>query len=249
MLDLILSLGVWSLAVGAICIAASGFNLSAVNWRALAFCLGVYAVYIVLLKFVAPLLPIDFGGPKQLALEGKLVAAIFMIAALIFCAKRITGFSNHDTGFTLTQRAGSVVPACVATLGFLVLVAAIEIVLKGGKTVEIDTGHLMAYTLPAGFDEELMYRGFLAASLSVAVGSTFVINIGAPIRVGGIIALVLFALVHGLRVSDGALVLSVAGIGLTFIFGCVFLWLRERTGSLLFPVVSHSMANVVALFV
>ena len=72
---------------------------------------------------------------------------------------------------------------------------------------------------------------------------------GTAVRVGGIIALVLFALVHGLRISDGAPVLSVPGIGLTFLFGCVFLWLRERTGSLLFPVISHSLANVVALFV
>ena len=249
MLDLILSLVMWSLAIGVICFAVTGFKAGNVNWKVLAWCLGIYAIYMVLLKTAAPLLSMDFGGPSRLNLEGKLLAAIFMIAVLFICAKRFTGFASHDTGLTLAQRTGSVVPACLVTLGLLVVVAAIEIVLKGGKTVELDAGHLLAYTLLAGLDEELMYRGFLAAGLCIVVGSTRVINVGTTIRIGGIIALVLFALVHGLRISDGAPALSVAGIGLTFLFGCVFLWLRERTGSLLFPVISHSLANVVALFV
>ena len=249
MLDMILSLVVWSIAIGIICFAATGFKVASVNWKVLAYCLGIYAIYMLLLKTAAPLLSIDFGRPKRLNLEGKLLAAIYTIAVMIFCAKRFTGFASHETGFTLAQRAGSVIPACLVTLFFLVVVAAVEIVLKGGQTVELGSGYLLAYTLLAGLDEELMYRGFLVAGFCVVVGSTRVINMGTAVRVGGIIALVLFALIHGLRISDGAPVLSVAGIGLTFLFGCVFLWLRERTGSLLFPVISHSLANVVALFV
>ncbi len=249
MLDLIFSLALWSIVIGVICFAVTGFRAGEVNWKVLAYCLGVYAIYMVLLKNTAPLLSMDFGGPKRLNLEGKLLAAIFMVAVLFYCVKRVTGFASHETGFTLKQRAGSVVPACLLTLGFLVVVAAIEIVLKGGKTVELEPGYLMAYGLLAGLDEELMYRGFLASGLCLVVGTTRVINMGTAVRVGGIIALVLFALIHGFRINDGALVLSVTGIGLTFLFGCVFLWLRERTGSLLFPVLSHSLANVVALFV
>jgi len=248
-IDQILSLVLWSIVVGVICFAVGGFRAGNVNWKVLAYCLGTYTIYMLLLKNAAPLLSIDFGAPKRLNLEGKLLAAIFMIGVLVFCAKSVTGFANHETGFTLAQRAGSVVPACLVTLGFLVFVAVVEIVLKGGKTVELEAGHLLAYGLLAGLDEELMYRGFLAAGLAIVVGSTRVINMGAAIRVGAIIALVLFALVHGLRITDGAPAVSVAGIGLTFLFGCVFLWLRERTGSLLFPVFSHSLANVVALFV
>ena len=249
MLDLIMSLVLWSIVIGVVCFAVTGFKGSAVNWRALAFCLGIYALYMLLLKTTAPLLSIDFGSPKRLNLEGKTLAALFMIAALIYCAKRFAGFTSQDTGFTLAQRKGSIIPACIVTLGFLVFVAAVEIVLKGGQTMQIESGHLIAYLLLAGLDEELMYRGFLAAGLCVVVGSNRIINFGTAIRVGAIIALILFALVHGLKISDGSLTLSIAGIGLTFVFGCVFLWLRERTGSLLFPVVSHSMANVVALFV
>ena len=249
MTDLIFSLVVWSLTICAICFAVTGFKAGEVNWKVLACCLGIYAIYMLLLKSSAPLLSLDFGGPKQLNLEGKLLAASFMIAVLIVCASRYTGFSRLDTGFTLAQRAGSVVPALLVTMGFLVFVAAIEVVLKGGQTTELEPSYLLAYGLLAGLDEELMYRGFLATGLCIVVGSTRVVNMGTPIRVGAFIALLLFAMIHGLRISDGALVLSVAGIGLTFVFGCVFLWLRERTGSLLFPVLSHSLANVVALFV
>ena len=249
MLDLLMSIILWSVIISALCFAVTGFKASAVNWKVLAFCFCIYTIYMVLLKATAPLLSIDFGSPKRLNLEGKTLAALFMIAVLVYCTKRFTEFTSQDTGFTLAQRTGSIIPACIVTLGFLVFVAAVEIVLKGGKTVEIESGHLMAYSLLAGLDEELMYRGFLAAGLCIVVGSARTISIGTAIRVGAIIALVLFALVHGLKIGDGALTLSVAGIGLTFIFGCVFLWLIERTGSLLFPVVAHSMANVIALFI
>ena len=31
----------------------------------------------------------------------------------------------------------------------------------------------------------------------------------------------------------------------TCLYGLVFLWLRERTGSLIFPILAHNLANVV----
>ena len=56
----------------------------------------------------------------------------------------------------------------------------------------------------------------------------------------------LFGVVHGLGWDDGVQV-SVEAMLWAGVPGLVLVWLRERTGSLVLPVVAHDLANSVAV--
>ena len=60
---------------------------------------------------------------------------------------------------------------------------------------------------------------------------------------------VLFGLLHGVGWADGALQVDVAAIVLTGVIGFVEGWLRERTGSLVAPILFHNGFNVAQAFV
>jgi len=90
--------------------------------------------------------------------------------------------------------------------------------------------------------EELAYRGIAPALLLGLIQQREV-----PAQVPWVvicIAAIPFAVVHGLSYSDGAFSFEIGLAIHTLIGGLVYGWLRFSTGSLLFPVLAHSFANV-----
>jgi hypothetical protein len=68
--------------------------------------------------------------------------------------------------------------------------------------------------------------------------------LGAEIAPGALIVTFVFAAGHGLTVQHGRLHLEVLLFGLTGALGFGLLWIRQRTGSLLLPVLAHNAINV-----
>lgn len=95
-----------------------------------------------------------------------------------------------------------------------------------------------------GLNEELIYRGYLLGVLDRLMLAKFRL-FSTPIGWGVIITSLLFGLLHGFWL-DNTLVFHVEIIAFrnaTF-SDLIFAWLRERTGSLLMPVIAHGVEDV-----
>ena len=97
-------------------------------------------------------------------------------------------------------------------------------------------------TMP-GLDEELFFRGLFLAVLGAAVPSGGVNLFGARITVAGLLVTLLFGLGHGVGIEDGKPFVSWIFIAVTAWFGFGLLWVRERTGSVLLPLLGHNLIN------
>jgi hypothetical protein len=94
-----------------------------------------------------------------------------------------------------------------------------------------------------GIDEEPFFRGVFLTLLSRAFQQRWNL-LGAEIAPGALIVTFVFAAGHGLTVQHGRLHLEVLLFGLTGALGFGLLWIRQRTGSLLLPVLAHNAINV-----
>jgi hypothetical protein len=97
------------------------------------------------------------------------------------------------------------------------------------------------WTMP-GLDEELFYRGTLLLALNEAFRSRTRV-LGAPIGFGGVLSTILFGLTHALSYEHGLIEFDTFSFAITGVPAILLLWLRERTGSLVMPVIGHNMAN------
>ena len=106
-------------------------------------------------------------------------------------------------------------------------------------------GFAFQMTMP-GFDEEPYYRGTLLLALNEAFRARRRI-LGIDLGWGGVLLCMLFGLAHAFGYSDGGFVFDPTTMALTALPAFLLLWFRERTGSLLLPVVLHNFANSVFL--
>ncbi len=147
-------------------------------------------------------------------------------------------FGPRKVGLTLSQDKGLYAPAVVtAVLGGVFTTLAI---VDGNGPSDLET-IVFQWTMP-GLDEELFYRGLLLLALNEAfTGRTNVL--GAPIGFGGLLTSVLFGLVHAFGYGDVGFSFDAMTFAITALPSLILLWLRERTGSLVFPILAHNMAN------
>lgn len=97
------------------------------------------------------------------------------------------------------------------------------------------------WTMP-GLDEEPFYRGLLLLAMNEAFSRKLNV-LGAPIGYGGLLTTVLFGLAHGLGVSNDGLSFDLMTFLMTGVPALLLLWMRERTGSLVLPIIGHNIAN------
>lgn len=109
-----------------------------------------------------------------------------------------------------------------------------------GKPDDIET-IAFQWTMP-GLDEEFFYRGTLLLALNEAFRPR--VNVlGAPIGYGGMLTTILFGLTHALSYEAGVIEIDPMTFAMTGGPSLLLLWLRERTGSLVMPVIGHNIAN------
>jgi membrane protease YdiL (CAAX protease family) len=96
-----------------------------------------------------------------------------------------------------------------------------------------------------GLSEELAFRGVILALLDRAFTARFSLG-GAKIGYGAIVVTIFFGLEHGVFIGDD---LNFHTSWLSGVYaaavGCVLVWLRLRTGSIVVPVFVHNGLNVV----
>jgi hypothetical protein len=206
----------------------SGFRA---HWLVAALALNL--VYSALLTRGFWMIPDPFPGADW-NWAGKLAA---MAGTMIVMA--LPAFGWKRCGMTLDQgprwRGALLLLAVLAGLFFWLAISSAD-----GKPDSLET-IAFQWTMP-GLDEELFYRGTLLLALNEAFRAK-TNALGAPIGYGGLLATVLFGLTHALGYKAGAVDFDLMTFAMTGVPALLLLWLRERTGSLLLPVLGHNIAN------
>lgn len=110
-----------------------------------------------------------------------------------------------------------------------------------GNKGDFEIKTLLYLALLPGVAEEFIYRGFLLGCLNKIFQKKFKIlktNFGW----GAIITSVYFGLLHGFNITDdfAIQIVNLPNVILTGLFGFMFALMKERSGSLLAPIVGHS---------
>ncbi len=184
------------------------------------------------------MLPDFIGGEWNW--QGKLLAlcATLAIAAL-------PAFGWGRSGFTLSQKAGSLkasIPVVVLYCAFFVVIA---LVFPDGKASAEDVAFQL--TMP-GFEEEPFYRGILLLALDRSFTGR-VRFLGVDWGWGAVLSCALFGMAHAFGFSDGRFSFDAMTMALTALPSFIAVWLRLRTGSLLFPILLHNFGNALSLLI
>ena len=204
------------------------------NFRLLWFvgALDLYVLYDFLLTrgfFAVPNFPPDSAWNWA----GKFV----VLVGLLFVA-RLPMLGYRRSGLTLSQNGG-LRPALLVLLVLSVICVVLAISTGDGR----DDWETIAFqwTMP-GLDEEVFYRGVLLLAMNEAFRARILV-FGAAIGYGGLLTSVLFGLAHALSFQSGVYEFDSAMFLVTALPSLLLLWLRERTGSVLLPIVAHNIAN------
>ena len=174
---------------------------------------------------------------------GKIIAvcATLGVAVLVWASVKD---SRVRMGFTLTQNPGSILPALAMAVAAVGASVALEISLHDGT--ELSADRMLYQAIVPGLDEEPMFRGLLLFLLTQGLGGNDrrLWHIG----VGGLLTTLTFGLGHGMVVQNGTFVFVAFPVLVTGAIGLSLLWIRERTGSLVLPILVHNAVNVATGF-
>lgn len=180
-------------------------------------------------------------SPSEWNWQGKLLA---LVASLAVAALPIIGWER--SGLTLRQNAGSLFGAAIALVLYCAFFLAIALTFPNGPV----SGETLAFqlTMP-GIEEEIFYRGILLLALNEAFRGRIRL-LGVDWGWAAVLTSMLFGFVHAFSYSaEAGFALSPMFMALTAIPSFLAIWLRERTGSLLTPVIAHNFGNSIPLLV
>lgn len=205
---------------------------NAFEWPWLWFALALVLFEDALLTNLYGFVPVVISGDRNW--QGK---ALALSALLIIATRPRIGWER--VGLTWRQRPGSLL-ACLPVVAiylsfFVALALALPDEGAGGEDLAFQL------TMP-GMEEELFYRGLLLFALNEAFRRRCKF-LGIDWGWGALLSSVLFGLAHGFSFSSGAFAFDPIIFGLTAIPSLLGVWLRERSGSLLLPVIVHNAGN------
>jgi membrane protease YdiL (CAAX protease family) len=185
------------------------------------------------------LVPDMFGGDWNW--QGKVMA---LLVSLAIASLPLFGWKR--TGLTLRQKPGAFAGAAIVFALYCLFFLAIALVFPN----EDATSETVAFqlTMP-GLEEELFYRGILLLALNEAFRGRARV-LGIDWGWGAILSSLVFGLAHAFSYSaDAGFEVDLMILALTGIPSLLAVWLRERTGSLLLPVLAHNAGNSLPLMV
>jgi len=240
MVDLLIPLCAYIAIMLLLCLALSRLRLIKIqlNWTltAIALFVGYFlSPHILNTLFLLE----DLFKPLSWPWPNKLLAISFSLLSLLALYFFKTDFKMSDAGFTLKQKPNSLIPA----LKMLLLLLACRFVfssLFGGDDGSTDPEELLFLATMPGLDKETLYRGILLYVLSQAIISARYLMYGAQVNIAGLLLVLLFALVNGLVWQYSQWSIFYISIIFSTTYGLALLWLREKTGSLLFPILAHN---------
>ena len=181
----------------------------------------------------------DFAGGEW-NWTGKIVA---LIITLLVAAHPAFGWER--SGLTVKQKPGSLMPALLASL--LILAVYLFFALAGDDDPASTETIAFQLTMP-GLEEEPFYRGVLLLALYEAFRGR-VRALGIHWGWGALLSSALFGMTHAFGFGDGAFHFDLVTFLLTGGPSLILVWMRERTGSLLLPILIHNLGNSIGLFV
>jgi membrane protease YdiL (CAAX protease family) len=171
---------------------------------------------------------------------GKAVALLITLAVASHPA-----FGWARSGLTLKQKPGSMTSASIVSALLVGLFTYFALASDdSGASAETITFQL---TMP-GLEEEPFYRGILLLALNEAFRGRLK-ALGIEWGWGAFLSSALFGLAHAFGTEDGAFSFDLMTFLLTGVPALILVWLRERTGSLLLPVLLHNFGNSIGHFV
>jgi membrane protease YdiL (CAAX protease family) len=176
--------------------------------------------------------------PSEWNWQGKVLAlaATLAVAAL-------PAFGWRPSGLTLAQARGSLRSAVPAALLYcLFFVAMARLFPSSGASPQTIAFQL---TMP-GLEEEPFYRGVLLLALDRAFTARLKV-LGVEWGWGAVLSCALFGLAHAFGFSHGHFSCDPVTMALTALPAFIAVWLRQRTGSLLLPVLLHNFGNSISL--
>jgi uncharacterized protein len=185
-----------------------------------------------------------------------LAVALLLLARAVRLSATEVGFGRAQLGRGLRWGAGTaVLVAAVVGVGLLLQdhVEPVAMLLSDQRAVMPPGGVLYQATLriPLGTAvfEEVAFRGVLLALLVRTMGTASAMGVSSMVFGLWHVAPTMVALqVNGVVVSSAAGVGAIAGAVLvTTVAGMMFCWLRERSGSLLTPILAHWATNSLGL--
>ena len=200
------------------------------RWRWIALAVGALVLWDVVATLGFRLVPDPLAGARW-NWTGKLAA----FAVLLILAVRL---GPARAGLRLRQDGGVRFPLIVMAIGLAPLV--LPDLADGAQPSDAET--IAFQLIVPGLDEELLFRGILLLALNEAFARRVSVA-GAPIGWGGLVTCVMFGVVHGCAWEAGRFDLGLEAMLWSGGPSLLLLWLRERTGSLLLPVLAHNLAN------
>ena len=182
------------------------------------------------------LMPDWIGGAWNWA--GKLLALAVTLAVVT-----LPMFGWRRVGLTLTQkREGRGV-----TYGVIALIVAVFVGIALWIPSVPANGETWAFqaTLP-GLEEEVFYRGLLLLALNEAFRGRWHFA-GVAWGWGALLTSLLFGMAHAFSYGAEGFALDPIAMLVTGAPALLLVWVRERTGSLLWPVLLHNFANCIPL--
>lgn len=172
--------------------------------------------------------------------QGKLTA---LTATLAIAASPAIGWRN--IGLTFVQRQGSLKTALPVSAAYILFFLLLAVAFPSGPASE----ETIAFQLSMpSLEEEIFYRGLLLFVLDRAFTGR-VAFLGVHWGWGALISSALFGLAHSISYSEGAFHFEAAIMALTAIPSLLGVWLRLRTGSLLLPILLHTIGNSASFLV
>lgn len=178
---------------------------------------------------------------------GKILSiAVMLTAATILAATE--KYKLREFGLSFLQAPGTWRALLFVALPVCVIQLILTLTLFGPSSLPARETVLFQATMP-GLSEELAFRGVLLALLNRAFTARFNLG-GASIGYGAIAITAFFGIGHGVIFGDDLqLHTSVLSGALVTVVGCILIWLRLRTNSLVVPVVVHNAINVISFVV
>ncbi len=172
---------------------------------------------------------------KTLSIAGT-VAMLYFLPRVDFRAAGLTWQQNKES-LGVVIRMGALVLLFTAGGAFLV-----------STTPNTSVENLLWQASMPGIDEELFFRGLLLLLFHQAFGKGLTVW-GAATGWGFWLVTAVFGLLHGVTIESGDFQVNVFAILSTGFLGFVLTWMRERTGSLVAPMLFHNISNVAQAFV
>ncbi|MBN8552706.1 MAG: CPBP family intramembrane metalloprotease [Caulobacterales bacterium] len=223
----------------AACVIGAVLHRGRVAWGWIAAALILIVVHDALLTNAWGLLALP-GIGETWNWTGKLLA---LAGTMAVAAHPAIGFRR--SGLTLAQDQRGL-PGALTVSAMLVLIFAGLAIWMGGEGGSAED-FAFQLTMP-GIEEEIFYRGVLLLMFNEAFRRPLRV-LGAPMGWAAILTSLAFGLDHAFSYSDGAFSFDVLTLALTGAPALILVWLREKTGSVLLPILLHNYANVIFMAV